>query len=590
MAHVRVALAAAALLAALSPPSSAAALSPPSSAAAPIRVHVAPHTHNDVGWGETYMQYYYGTGPYGPQFRNATKIFSQVVAGLLADPARRFSYVEQAFFMLFFESASPAMRAAVRGLVSSRQLVFLNGAFSMHDEAAPTYTDMLDNLATGHRSIASEFGEEALPTLAWQIDPFGHSATHALLSSPYAGFQGVMWGREPADFKVACRPGRALERVWLPSPSLGAAGAATFGATFFDPGYDFPTWNRCGLTGNVSMCMHAQGFADAAKLGAAEIANLRSLAVRGDDVLLNMGTDWAWLNALLDPTYPSQGALFDYVDGVIEGLNADPQKRFVAFYSTAADYVASKLSANLTLPALVSDLFPYNNDVAGHQNWVGYFTSRPSFKGYVRESSSVLQSARQLQAMVGGVADTGPTNALFTLERAMGVAQHHDAISGTAVQEVNDDYISRLAAGRAEAFAAVAEAFAAATGYTGEVFSPCELANATLCAPLESGLPTVMLVYNALGQAAAAAPVRVSAGFPDGVVSWSVFDADGAPVTAQLVPLSPRDAALRALYNASNASAAAVQWLCFTGAIVRFRLSRSTPCAPHRNALHCTAL
>ena len=409
-----------------------------------------------------------------------------------------------------------------------------------------------------------------------------------MLSSPLSGFQGVMWGREPADFKAASRPGRNLERVWLPSPSLGAAGAATFGATFYDPGYDFPPWNRCTLTANATACARAQGAADAATLGAAEIFGLRAPAVRGNDVLLNLGTDWSYHNALLDPAYPSQGALFDYVDGVVEGLNADPAGRFEAFYSTAADYVAAKLAtANLTLPALVSDLFPYSNDVPGHQNWVGYYTSRPSFKGYVRESSSVMQSARQLQALVGGVADTGPTNGLFALERAMGVAQHHDAISGTAVQEVNDDYIMRLAAGRAEAFTTVAEALAAATGYTGEVFSPCELSNVTLCAPLEAGLPTVMLVYNALGQALDAAPVRVSAGFPPGVASWAVVDADGASVTAQLVPLSPRDAALRALYNASNASAAAVQWLCFSGALpaagyAAFFLvpCNSTGCAP----------
>ena len=178
----------------------------------PLRVHVAPHTHNDVGWGQTYLQYYFGTGPYGPEFRNATKIFSQVIAGLLADPKRRFSYVEQAFFQLFYESAPPDMRAAVRGLVASRQLVFcksietnssaaraptsspspqraacrdhrdphvltiVNGGFSMHDEAAPTFVDMMDNLAVGHRSIAAEFGVSALPTLAWSIDPFGRAS------------------------------------------------------------------------------------------------------------------------------------------------------------------------------------------------------------------------------------------------------------------------------------------------------------------------------------------------------------------------------------------------------------------------------
>ena len=559
--------------------------SPPALAAS-INVHVSPHTHNDLGWGETYLQYYYGTGPYGPQFRNASKIFSQVVKGLLEDPERRFSYVEQGFFQLFYESAPATMQATVRSLVAEKRLVFLNGGFSMSDEAAPSYIDMLDNYATGHRAIAAEFGRSALPTIAWQIDPFGHSATQGVLSSSLGGFQGVMWGREPLDFKAACRPDRALERIWLPSKSLGSS-AATFGATFFDPGYDFPPWNRCTLTANASECARAQGFADAA-LAASEIVRARAPQIRGNDVLLNMGTDWSFQNAVLDPAYPSQGALFSYIDGVIAGLNADPGGRFHAFYSTAADYVAAKLAANLTLPALVTDLFPYNNDAAGHQNWVGYFTSRPAFKGYVRETSALLQAARQLQALVGGVADVGPTNPLFALERALGVAQHHDAISGTAVQEVNDDYAARLAAGRAQAFAGLAGSFAAATGYTGEVFAPCELANATLCAPLEAGTPTVALVYNSLGQAALGVPLRLPAGFPAGVVSWAVYDADGAPVTAQLVPPSPRDAALRALYNGSSAP---VQWLCFTGTLppagyaVFFLIPcNATGCAPSTHA------
>ena len=118
----RVALAAAALLSVLATPLSAAA-------AAPIRVHVAPHTHNDVGWGESYLAYYYGTGPYGPQFRNATKIFSQVVAGLLADPARRFSYVEQVRARAI-ASDEPATVMRVRLRLTSPQLQCARGCAS----------------------------------------------------------------------------------------------------------------------------------------------------------------------------------------------------------------------------------------------------------------------------------------------------------------------------------------------------------------------------------------------------------------------------------------------------------------------------
>ena len=42
----------------------------------------------------------------------------------------------------------------------------------------------------------------------------------------------------------------------------------------------------------------------------------------------------------------------------------------------------------------------------------------------------------------------GPTS--DTLRRAMGVAQHHDAVSGTSKQHVADDYAKRLAIGAVE--------------------------------------------------------------------------------------------------------------------------------------------
>ena len=48
--------------------------------------------------------------------------------------------------------------------------------------------------------------------------------------------------------------------------------------------------------------------------------------------------------------------------------------------------------------------------------WTGYYTSRPAFKGYVRESSSLLQTGRQLQALTGGAVDLSASNKLFKLE------------------------------------------------------------------------------------------------------------------------------------------------------------------------------
>ena len=70
-------------------------------------------------------QYYSGTGPI--KGRNVTKIIDSVVDALLANSTRRFSYVEQAFFQLFYESQPAPRQAQIQGLVKSRQLTFLNG-------------------------------------------------------------------------------------------------------------------------------------------------------------------------------------------------------------------------------------------------------------------------------------------------------------------------------------------------------------------------------------------------------------------------------------------------------------------------------
>ena len=57
------------------------------------------------------------------------------------------------------------MKEKVRGLVKSGQLELLSGGWSMHDEACPTYEDMIDNMMTGHDFILKEFG--VTPRVGW---------------------------------------------------------------------------------------------------------------------------------------------------------------------------------------------------------------------------------------------------------------------------------------------------------------------------------------------------------------------------------------------------------------------------------------
>ena len=107
-----------------------------------ITVHLVPHTHDDVGWLKTLDQYFYGSDS-DIQNANVQLILDAVTAELARNPDRKFSYVETAFFSRWWRNR-PQFHDLVRGFVASGQLSFLNGGWCMHDEANPSYFDMID--------------------------------------------------------------------------------------------------------------------------------------------------------------------------------------------------------------------------------------------------------------------------------------------------------------------------------------------------------------------------------------------------------------------------------------------------------------
>ena len=564
-----------------------------------LNVHLVPHTHDDVGWcarrcawvavvllllpdspaspsqkvensrpvlprrqqqhpvrgraGESLELTVHEVGDLGPEsLVNACAaiqyILSAVLDALERDPTKRFTYVEMAFFTRWFASLPPARQAVVRTLVDQRRLVFANGGWCMHDEASSYYADAIDQSALGHAFIASEFGMHALPSVGWQIDPFGHSSLQASLLGPGLGISAVFFGR--ADYADLWRrqTARQLEFKWVPATPDAEPGF--YGMLFGTGNYGPPDGFNWDLSGDEpidddpeSGSYNAPRIVDGIVNVTLEWAKRFKGAGPGGDLMLLLGSDFEyqtnmwWIN----------------VDKLLRLLQADG--RINVFYSTPDAYLAAKRATRWgeeegAIETVTADLFPYAD--SPHAYWTGYLSSRGALKQYIRDSSSALHAARQLaglhtmQALPLG-ASVSPS-ALRRLEEAMGVAQHHDAVAGTSKQHVACDYARRLAAGRATAAVEVNAAMASLAQLELPA-DECPLLNASICAATASLLPgksVTVTVWNPLGWSRTA---RVRVPVPStNIVLLRVTDASGALLPSQVARVSTATAAVRAWY------------------------------------------
>ncbi|XP_078433957.1 alpha-mannosidase At3g26720-like isoform X2 [Wolffia australiana] len=459
-----------------------------------INVHLVAHSHDDVGWLKTIDQYYVGSNN-SIQGACVQNVLDSVVSALLADKNRRFIYVEQAFFQRWWRQQSDAIKKIVRGLVDSGQLEFINGGMCMHDEASTLYIDMIDQTTLGHRFIEHEFGQ--IPRIGWQIDPFGHSAVQAYLLSSEVGFDALFFSRIDYQDRIKRKGLKSLEVVWRGSQTFGSTSDVFTG--IFPENYEPPSGFYYEVNDDSPIIQDDSNLFDynveqrvnefvAAALFQANIT-------RTNHIMWTMGTDFK---------YQYANSWFRQLDKFIHYVNLDG--RVNALYSTPSIYTDAKHATKESWPLKTEDFFPYADRKNAY--WTGYFTSRPTFKGYVRAMSGYYLAARQLEFLRGRINSRPTTD---TLADALAIAQHHDAVTGTEKQHVADDYSKRLSIGYAEAEELVSSSFACLTESTSstkcEALSPsfkqCPLLNITYCPlsemELSEGKDLVVLVYNPLG-------------------------------------------------------------------------------------------
>ena len=475
-------------------------------------VHVVPHTHDDVGWLKTPEQYYYG-------FNNTIQsaavryILDTTIASLLQNPNRTFTYVEVYFFSKWWYEQSDETKVAVRSLVGSGQLSFANGGWCMHDEAATHYVGMIDQTSLGHNFLKTELG--VAPKVGWQLDPFGHSATQAGLLSSRVGFDSIYFGR--IDYQDLRRrwDDAQCEGYWSASPeNLGDDATVFWGLTGSFLGNYGPPAGFCFdvhcdedyLIGQDEDILMSR-LTDLTKS-----IKVQSDRTRGSHIMLTMGEDFNYENAFVqfeNIDFMITELLKMQNDGRIDvaSILGPRFDRFEIFYSNPEKYTQAKHDEFVDSPQKLGyetktdDFFPYSDRSNGF--WTGYFSSRPALKRLERFGSSFLLAARQILALRSD--DTA--DCLFPLEEAMGIAQHHDAVSGTSKQHVANDYAKKIHAGISgvadEVNRVLHDWIFGDDCDTVSNLSFCNLRNETICdisqqASKALGNDIYLLVYNAL--------------------------------------------------------------------------------------------
>lgn len=255
-----------------------------------------------------------------------------------------------------------------------------------------------------------------------------------------------------------------------------------------------------------------------------------------------------------DHWYHNIDKLIHYVN-----INASRGGPVAAMYSTPTHYTAAKRAENFTWEVRQDDIFPLADD--SHNYWSGYFTSRPALKRQVRVASNLLNAARQLEVVSGvnkssiSVSTIRPSPVVGgswtdSFEGTVGVATHHDGMSGTERQDVTDDYSQRISESHEEVEQGVAMSLARMMGAPTTTLNHCncnqagDCLNMSVCSHTTGEKEFTMVAWNPLGQ-----PATSWLRLPVTGANWTVTAlGDGATVPSETRAIDGRTLELPLLY------------------------------------------
>lgn len=180
----------------------------------PLVVHIVGHTHDDTGWLLSTDDYY---------IEQVQWIFYSLIPILRDNAERKFTYVEMAFMHRWWSEIDGKLKNDTFELIQNGQLQINLGGWCMNDEANPSTSSIIHQMTDGNQFVLNNFGMKSRPTVAWHVDPFGHSwVTGGLWAE--SGFDAFAVHRINYLDLEQRKLSRNLEFIWKGSNSLGEDG------------------------------------------------------------------------------------------------------------------------------------------------------------------------------------------------------------------------------------------------------------------------------------------------------------------------------------------------------------------------------
>uniref|UniRef100_A0A915HUZ6 Alpha-mannosidase n=1 Tax=Romanomermis culicivorax TaxID=13658 RepID=A0A915HUZ6_ROMCU len=498
-----------------------------------LNVHLICHSHDDAGWLKTVDQYFWGANrSITPDSVNY--VLSTVLTELMENPKRKFSYAESSFFSKWWDIQDDITKHSFKKLVARGQFEFIGGGWVQHDEATTHYAGIIDQMTLGHRFLNTTFGRCGIPKVAWQIDPFGHSRESAALFA-LMDFEALFFARIHYLDRAKRKKQKSMEMIWHGSDDLGKRAdilTSVFYEHYMPPdGFCFDAFCK---DDPIIDDTRFEGYNVKQKVDDfLKYVVKHAESYNTGHIMLTMGGDFHYSNAY---------AWFSNLDKLIKHVNARQKKgsKVNVFYSTPTCYARAITNNSTRFPEKSDDFFPYAG--SNHSYWTGYFTSRPTFKGYVRGvclkdtyGALVIYSkyANRWMPSHNWIHSIGEMSMFCVKYKNLGIVQHHDGVSGTAKQHVTDDYSKLLHQGVMECQQVANDAMkylGSSQRQSPPYHSLCTLANETICNVSQTADSFLMTAHNGLSKQYLAY-IRV----PVDHNSYDVIDPDGNMVAAQVM-------------------------------------------------------